>query len=399
MNLAVLAGKNLRRKLFRTIALLLSVTVVAGTLFVVTTIMDSVETSLQKSTKRLGADIMVVPAESEGVARMTLLAGKPSTFYMDKDIEDKVAKIKGVKKVAGQLFIKSSHYRCCDTGDLFIVGFEPDRDFTITPWLVQGLKKPLGRDEAIMGRAISAYTPGVTAALYGKLFSIVGMLEQTGMEFIDKAMYVTIDSFKDMVAKTDKGDVRIFDNLNNKISTVLVQVSEEYAPRRVAIFIEHDIPNVKAIVSEDVIAAVRKQLFALLKSILYIIGVLWFMSVMLIGVVFSMIVNERQREFGILRAVGAKRKDIFSLLIYEASFLSLSGGVIGVALGGLGLFIFQEKIKALLSVPYMWPSPMDFVVLALVCILISLLTGCIAALQPALRSMRMEPYAQIRGGE
>lgn len=49
--------------------------------------------------------------------------------------------------------------------------------------------------------------------------------------------------------------------------------------------------------------------------------------------------------------------------------------------------------------PYLWP-PMSFILLLLVgCIVVSLVTGILAALYPAALSARMEPYNAIRKGE
>lgn len=98
-SLSTLAYKNIRRKFFRSVAIAAAVMVVAATLFSVTTVMDSVETSLARGTKRLGADLMVVPANSESKAMASLLAGEPSTYYMDRGIEDKIKKITGLKKL------------------------------------------------------------------------------------------------------------------------------------------------------------------------------------------------------------------------------------------------------------------------------------------------------------
>ena len=155
--IAALAQKNLRRKIFRSLAIIAAVMVVAATLFSVTTIMESVEQSLKRGTARLGADIMVVPSKAETAARSALLSGKPSAFYMDKSLVEKIKKIRGVRSVTSQIFLKTSPYACCDVSDLFIIGFDPDNDFTIKPWLTNTLGRPLAADEVIMGRGITAY--------------------------------------------------------------------------------------------------------------------------------------------------------------------------------------------------------------------------------------------------
>ncbi|QWR77510.1 ABC transporter permease [Candidatus Magnetomonas plexicatena] len=394
-----IAKNNLRRKVFRSIAIAGAVMVVAATLFSVTTVMDSVELSLTKSIQRLGADIMVVPKGSEVKAKASLLSGEPTEFYMDNTIEDKVRKVKGVRHTAAQLYLLTSKYKCCDVGDMLMIGFDPKNDFTIMPWLTQSLKRDIKDDEAIMGRAITAFQVGASLTAYGRIFKVVGMIEQTGMKFIDNSMFLPMEGVRKAIEESKRTGNKAVDIPENKISTVLVQVTPDLSPSRVAIFIEYEIHGVTAIVSEEVISTVRKQLFMLLKSVLSVSILLWVMALFLIGLVFSMIVNERQREIGLLRAMGAKKTDVFKLIMTEASMLSLSGGLAGIVLGGTFLFLFKDFIKSSLNIPYLWPDTLHFAMLIAFSLILSLLTGAIAAFYPALWSMKMEPYAAIRKGE
>lgn len=394
-----IAIKNIGRKFFRSIAIVLSVTVVAATLFAVTTVMDSVETSLEKGTARLGADIMVVPKDAESMAKTVLLAGEATTFYMEKSIEESIREVEGVRSAASQVFLETAAYECCDVADMLLIGFDPLNDFTLTPWLTQELKRPLADNEVIMGRALTAYDIGDKVKLYGTDHTIVGMIEETGMKFIDNSLFMPFSAIERIVEHSKREGVKHVALPNDKVSTIFVQVTPEISPSRVAIFIEHKIDNVKAIVSEQVISTVRKQLFVLLRSILSISIILWIMALLLIGVVFSMIVNERQREIGLLRAMGAKKGNIFRIIMTEASILSLTGGIIGIVGGGVLLYVFKGFIRSSLNIPYLWPSAVDFAGLILVCLFLSFITGTGAALYPAIRSMRMEPYDAIRRGE
>ncbi len=400
ISLFSIARKNIKRKFFRSVAIGLSVAIVAATLFVVTTIMGSVETSLKKGTARLGADIMVVPAEAEAEARTALLAGEPGTFYMAKSLVDAVRKVEGVRDVSSQIYLKTAQYKCCDVGDMLLIGFDPENDFTIIPWLTERLNRPLNHDEAIMGRGLTAFAIGNRMKFYGSEFEIVGMLEETGMKFIDNSVFFPYQAIQQMAEDSKKkNDVQTVELLEDHVSTVLVQVKPEITPERVAIFIEYNVPGVKAIVSEQVISSVRRQLFVLLRSILSITLILWVMALLLIGVVFSMIVNERQREIGLLRAMGAKKGNVFRLILTEASVISLGGGIAGLVCGGAFLYFFKSFIRSALKIPYLWPSTPDFILLILICLFLSFITGTGAALFPALRSMTMEPYEAIRRGE
>jgi len=392
------AKRNLKRKIFRSVAIGVSVAVVAGTLFSVTTVMESVELSLKRGTARLGADLMVVPAEYEQNARAALLAGESSSFYMDGVFLDKVRKVKGVKVASPQLFLESAPYACCDVAQARLVGFEPETDFTIAPWVKQRLNRKLNADEILIGREVT-YDVGEKMSFFGQSFTIAGYLELTGMRFLDNSVFMPLSTARHMVSESGDKAEQALEVAKDQVSAVLVQVDPKYNPEQVAIYIEHDIDGVKAVVSEEVISSVRKQLFVLLRSILVVSAILWVMALLMIGVIFSMIVNERQREVGLLRAMGARRSSVFGLIITEASTLSLLGGMSGVAAGGVLLFSFKNLIKASLNVPYLWPEPLQFAVLILFCLVLAFLTGVGAALYPAFRSSRMEPYEAIRKGE
>ena len=185
----------------------------------------------------------------------------------------------------------------------------------------------------------------------------------------------------------------------DSISTVLVQVGEEFTPDRVAIRIEHDIAGVKALVSDTVISTVRKQLSGLIQAIVVISTILWFIVLLIMAFAFYMIVNERRREIGLMRAIGANRMHIASILLIEASLLSAGGAVLGVALGFGLLLTFKNLMLHYLKLPYLFPSPLELLYLIAGAVCFSLLTGLLSALLPSLSVIRTEPYEAIRSAE
>jgi putative ABC transport system permease protein len=399
LNLFYIARQNLKRKLFRSLALIISVAIAAGTLFSGTLLMKSVENSLEVGTARLGADLLVVPKEYETVARATLIGGEPSAFYMDRSIEQQVASIEGVKKTSSQVFIASVEYECCSSSDTLLIAFDPSTDFTITPWLETKLDRPLSKDEVILGRGIP-WLPGQRIFFFGHDFTVAATLEKTGMRFFDDAVFMPIETAYEMAEESRiKEEVIDLDLEPNQISTVLVQVQPDVTPVRVGIWIEHDISGVKAIASEEVITSVRRQLFTLLKGIFALSGIIWIMALLMIGAVFSMIVNERQREIGLLRAMGATKGFVFKQIVLEATLLTMVGGILGVICGGVIILAFKNLIVASLKIPYLWPAPSYIGYVAVFCFILAVLMGIVAALYPATISSKMEPYSAIRKGE
>lgn len=398
LTVASIAVKNLSRKMIRTVLLLLAVTVVTGTIFSATLFISSMQNALKIGTYRLGADILVVPEKNASEARSALLAGEPASFYMDKGVLDKVRQVEGVKEATPQLFIKPTSFTCCYNVDVFLVAFDPASDFTIAPWLEKNVKKPLNGNEVITGRSVPVVA-GDTIPFYGTPFTVVGTLEPTGMKFFDHTVFMTMDAAYAMAANSKSKAVQSISIETDKISAVLAKVQSDYTPDRVAIKIEHDIDGVKAIASDEVLNTVRKQLSGLLNGILIISAIVWVLALLMMGFAFYMIVNERQREIGLLRAMGAKKSHIFRLIIAEAVIISTAGGLCGLICGSAILLTFKSLILHSLKLPYLLPAPAVLTELVLGALLFSMLTGLLSSLLPAVSASRMEPYEAIRKGE
>jgi len=393
-----LATKNLKRKFIRTLILLLIVAVVTGTLLGATIFISGMQNALKIGTYRLGADILVVPEKNESQAKSALLSGEPASFYMDSDIFTKVKAIEGVKKASPQLFIKPTSFTCCYNVETFLVAFDPESDFTITPWLQKNLKKPLVGNEVVVGSLLPVMT-GDSIPFFGTQFTAAGTMEPTGMKFFDQSVFMTTEAAYAMAENSRGKSMQPLELEKSKISAVLVQVQDGFTPDRIAIRIEHNIEGVKAIASDEVTSTVRRQLSGLLKGILVISSILWILALLITGFAFYMIVNERQRELGLLRAMGARKGHIFSLIIAEAVVISLTGGIVGITAGASLLYAFKDMIIRSLKLPYLLPSLPVLGELITGAVFFALITGLLASLLPAVFASRMEPYDAIRKGE
>ena len=393
-----LAVRNIRRKLFRTVSIILSVAAVSGTLFSATLVIYSVRRSIAVGAGRLGADVLVVPAQDESKAKDALISGRPSEYYMPSKVLDEVRQVEGVEKATPQVFIKSSPLSCCGVSNVLLIGFDPSTDFSVTPWLTDFSGKNFNDNDIIAGDEVPTMT-GRTLKFYGQEFNVVGTLARTGMRYLDNSAFITLNAAYKMAEQSGTKALKKVNVTPDEISTVLVKVQDGYAPQRVAVKISFAVDGVKAIASSDVISTVKDQLSKLFTYLLTVGGIVWVMALLLIGVVFSMIVNERQREIGLLRAMGATKGFMFRLLITEAAMLTSAGGVLGVAGGGIVVYSFKNLLVKELSVPYLWPSPGLIIALLVGCIVVSTITGIAAALYPASISARMEPYEAIRKGE
>ncbi len=398
MNIPYVAFKNLKRKATRTWLLFAIVAVVSCTLFTATLFLKSINNALKLGTYRLGADILVVPETAETKAKAALLSGEPTQFLMDKSILDQVKKIEGVKNATPQLFIKPTSFSCCFNVDVFLIAFDPDTDFTVKPWLAKHLNRKIGLNEIITGRELPVIV-GDHIPFFGTSFEVVGTMEPTGMDFFDRSAFMSLDAAYKMAANSKEKAIKPIEIGEDKISTVLVQVAEDFTPDRVALKIDNSIPGVKALVSDTVISTVRKQLAGLIHAILIISGILWFIVLLIMAFAFYMIVNERRREIGLLRAMGANRFHIAEIILTEATLLSVSGGAVGIALGFGVLLSSKNLMLHHLKLPYLFPSNVELFILVAGALIFSFLTGLLSALLPSVAVIKTEPYEAIRSAE
>ncbi len=118
-----------------------------------------------------------------------------------------------------------------------------------------------------------------------------------------------------------------------------------------------------------------------LPAIGLIVGAMVIMNIMLVAVA------ERTREIGVRKALGARRRDIMSQFLVEASTLSLVGAAIGIALGIAGAKVIAAATPLPAAVAP-WSIALGLVLGAGV--------GIAAGAYPASRAARLDPIAALR---
>jgi putative ABC transport system permease protein len=113
-----------------------------------------------------------------------------------------------------------------------------------------------------------------------------------------------------------------------------------------------------------------------------LVGGIGIMNIMLVTV------TERTREIGLRKAIGAKRRDILAQFLVEAMTLSLSGGLVGIALGVSGALVISQLLEGFTAAL----SP-GAIVLA---VGFSAFVGLFFGLYPALRASRLNPIDALR---
>jgi putative ABC transport system permease protein len=140
---------------------------------------------------------------------------------------------------------------------------------------------------------------------------------------------------------------------------------------------------------------IKKNLKFLTIALLVFAGVALFVGAFLIFNTFSITIAQRVREFGMLRTLGASRRQILGSVITE----SVAIGVIGSLAGLAGGILFAKGINALFNAAG-FGLPTTAQVIATRTVVVSLLVGVlvtlVSSLAPAIRSTRVPPMAALR---
>ena len=396
MSLLGLALKNISGNAFRSWVVAVCALLVAGFALFTTLLMRGAENSLHLALDRLGADIVVVPNGAETKIEGALLMGVPARFWMPQDTASKIAAIPGVEVVSPQLYLATlTGASCCEVSNMFMIAYDPTTDFTVQPWLKQKLGHGLQMGEVVGGNFVHPTEGGENIKIYGYLVSLKANLEPTGTG-LDQTMFMTFDTAHDIARMSKTQAVSPLTIPPGSISAALVKVTPGSDPHAVAVRILQAVPDAVPIESSNLFQSYRKQMGSLLRIILSVMGITWGLSIVLIGLVFSMAANERRKELGVLRAMGATRRFVFQSLLTEAGLLAVFGGGVGIALAGLGIYLFRQLIMVSFGVPFLLPAPGSLMVQLGAGLLLALGSVTLAALLPAYKISRMDPAVAMR---
>lgn len=130
------------------------------------------------------------------------------------------------------------------------------------------------------------------------------------------------------------------------------------------------------------------------------------MAALAFGIVNTMlmVVLERTKELGMLTAIGMNRRKVFSMIMLESVFLSVTGGVAGMFLGwivilltanqGINLIQYAEGMEAFGYSAHVFPE-INASFFAMMTILV-IITGILSSVYPALKALRLNPVEAIR---
>ena len=275
--------------------------------------------------------------------------------------------------VVSQFVIVERHGR---KDGFFLIGYDPQRGGG--PWKLVDGREPAADDELVIDRTTADQHDiviGDTVTLLGRDATVVGLSDETTF-WAGSIAFARIATLESLFRSPG---LRSF-----LLVTPAAGVSPEALRDRLAL------PGTEVLLKRDVVANDAKLLarvydapIGLMVAIAFVVGVL------VVGLVIYTATIERRREYGAVKAIGARNRVLYRVVGAQALIAAAIGAVVGIGLAfaaGAALMSWRPQFQVAIE-----PTAVALVLAS------SLLMALLAALLPARSVARLEPAEVFRG--
>lgn len=371
-DLFVLAQRGLLRRPVRTFLTVLGIVVAVASMVIFLSLGEGFRRALGAEIGNVGPDLQVTLAGNESSS----VFGSP---IPDVPLEnaarfESVAIELGIKQVIPYILTARGSF----SGQGYLIGGYPFERVPLSD-IYPNLKLLEGRlftpSDALSNIAVVGSAAAKNASLkLGSVlrlnrdvsFKVVGILKK-GDGFTDSFIFVPFNALAKGIG------------IANRATGIAIKLNDAGDARKVATALNARFTDLNAKTQGDVLSILDKAIaigdafrFGI-SLISLIVGGLAVANTVMMGV------YERTREFGVIRAIGAKPSFVFSLVVLESMLLALIGGAGGVLVGYLGSFVVNFAVRDLVSVSIAAVTPR----LILLAVGVAAVLGLFAGLLPA----------------
>jgi len=241
----------------------------------------------------------------------------------------------------------------------------------------------LGKDIAHVGSRIT-----IAARVEGEekraTLRVVGILSEVGGGFVspDDQIYVPLKMARQLF------------NMGNRINQIFLDVESTEVVDEVVEEIQEMFGEGITVFSMKFIKETVGNILGILDAVL---GGVAAISLVVAGIsivnTMTISVMERTREIGIMKAVGAKNRDVLMMFLIESSLTGFIGGIAGAVFGVFLSYVVSAAISIAWGIA-LTPAPSIDVGVIGVCF--AVVTGVISGLYPAHKASKLDPVEALR---
>lgn len=319
---------------------------------------------------RSGADVWVA---QRGVRNMHM-----ASSTLPAALTERVRSVPGVASVTPVLYLLSTVDTGRDSHLAYVIGL-PGGPTAGAPWQVAAGRGVPGPGEAVVDRSMadsSGIGVGSEVKILNRLFRVAGLTTGT-LTIVNSIAFISLQDFMDIRRSPDT------------VSYLLVRTTGAESPTAVAASIERDVGGVTALSRTEFSEQERKVVAGMstdIVAIMNLVGLLIGLAVMALSVYTATLA--RRAEYGVLKAVGARNRDLYLVVVVQA----LIGLVLGVAVSVLLTLLLSlavPLVKPGIAMELTLPSVVKVVSMALV-------IAAVAAMLPVRQMSRLDPSAVFR---
>ncbi|MBU2597804.1 MAG: ABC transporter permease [Actinobacteria bacterium] len=410
MKLKDISLDYLKRRKSKMAFLIIGMVIGIATIVTIFTITEAMQEGIQKNMDEFGANILVIPKTN--ILSMSYGGiSVPGAQYDIQEIkEEELDNIWTIKNKENLAIVSPKLLGAVDLGEekVLVVGANLTTEIELKKWweftndsdielirieepspvnptrttTVTKVTERLKENDVIIGSRVAKILnkkPGDKINANNQEFNIKGVLERTGSQGDDSAIFMELKIAQKLLGK--EGKITLVE-----VAAICLGCPVEEMARQINEAIpEGEATPIKQVVKE------RMQTIQQLSNFGFAAGII----VLIIGslIVFTTMmssVNERTREIGIFRAIGFRRMHITKIILMESLILSFISGVVGYTLG-MGAALLAGSMMVGMEVLILFDLYLAAGALGL-----AIFVGTAATIYPALKASNIDPAEALR---
>ena len=388
-----------RSNIMRTALTMLGIIIGIASVILIIALGQGATASVSSSLSSLGANLITVsPGAAQGHGPVQGSSSVATLTYEDSQ------EIRNLPTIAATSAVVSSRYQ--------VVGNDENTNVTVQGVsfeypTVQSITVAIGEfiteDDEVASSKVAVLGPEVVTTLFGeganpvgemitidrKSFRMIGVTTakgSSGFSNPDETVYIPVTTMMNTLLGQDYvSSIQVVTDTPEQVDQASTDITNLLLGRHDMTEGEEQDFNIRT--SQDTqsqfqtITTTLTAMLAGIAAISLVVGGIGIMNIMLVTV------TERTKEIGLLKAIGAKRKDILTQFLIESIVLTLTGGLIGIIIGEALAFL----ISSIMNIPFIFQISS-----VLMAVGVSTFVGVVFGLYPAQRAAKLSPIDALR---